>query len=114
MLLPGRIYFALGPWHFRDFRNIFLPNIGEDQKKSYNFSSGPLAGTQARSQKFAMGGCLGGRGSQSLEANGGLGAKPLAAGDWGSGGKTPRRRRHGCLGAEPPALQIFHFFAKII
>ena len=56
MLLPGRIYFAPGPWHFGDFRNIFLPNIGEDQKKSYDFSSGPLAGTQARSQNFAMGG----------------------------------------------------------
>ena len=32
MLLPGRIYIALGPWHFGDFRNIFLPNRGEDQK----------------------------------------------------------------------------------
>ena len=31
MLLPGRIYIALGPWHFGDFCNIFLPNIGEDQ-----------------------------------------------------------------------------------
>ena len=56
MLLPGRIYITLGPWHFGKFRNIFLPNIVEDQKKSYDFSSGPLAGTQARSQKFAMGG----------------------------------------------------------
>ena len=45
MLLPGRIYIALGPWHFGDFCNIFLPNIGEDQKKSYDFSSGPLAGS---------------------------------------------------------------------
>ena len=45
MLLPGRIYIVLGPWHFEDFRNIFLPNIGEDQKKAYYFSSGPLAGT---------------------------------------------------------------------
>ena len=34
MLLPGRIYIALSPWQSRDFRNIFLPNIGEDQKKS--------------------------------------------------------------------------------
>ena len=42
MLLLGRIYIALGTWHFR---NIFLPNIVEDQKKSYDFSSGPLAGT---------------------------------------------------------------------
>ena len=45
MLLPGGIYIALGPWHFGDFRNIFLPNIGEDQKKYYDFSSGPLART---------------------------------------------------------------------
>ena len=29
---PGRIYIALGPWHFGDFCNIFLPNRGEDQK----------------------------------------------------------------------------------
>ena len=34
MLLPGRIYIALGPWHFGDICNIFLPNTGEDQKKS--------------------------------------------------------------------------------
>ena len=45
MLLPGRIYIALGPWHFGDFRNIFLSNMGEDQKKSYNLSAGPQAGT---------------------------------------------------------------------
>ena len=32
MLFPGRIYIALAPWHFGDFRNIFLPYIGEDQK----------------------------------------------------------------------------------
>ena len=44
MLLPGRIYTALGPWHLGDFRNIFLPKIGEDQKKSYDFSSWLLAG----------------------------------------------------------------------
>ena len=41
----GPDYIALGPWHFGDFRNIFLPNIGEGQKKSYDYSSGPLAGT---------------------------------------------------------------------
>ena len=45
LLLPGQIYIALGLWHFGDFRNIFLPNIGEDQKKSYDWSAGPLAGT---------------------------------------------------------------------
>ena len=45
MLLPDRIYIALGHWHFGDFRNIFLPNIGEDQTKSYGFSTEPLADT---------------------------------------------------------------------
>ena len=45
MLFPGRIYIALGFWHFGDFRNIFLPNVGEDQKKSYDISAGPVAGT---------------------------------------------------------------------
>ena len=34
MLLTGRICIALGPWYFGDFRNIFLPNVGEDPKKS--------------------------------------------------------------------------------
>ena len=48
MLLPGRIYIALGPWHFGYFRNIFLPNIVKDQKKSYDFSSGPPAGRLLR------------------------------------------------------------------
>ena len=101
MLLPGRIYFALGPWHFGDFRNIFLPNIGEDQEKSYDFSPGPLVGSQARSQKFTMGGCFGGleEGPQLPEANGGLGAKPPAARGWG-------------LGAEPPAIENFAFCCK--
>ena len=102
MLLPGRIYIALGPWHFGAFGNIFLPNIGEDQKKSYDFSSGSLAGTQARSQKFAMGGCFGGlgRGPQSPEANEVRGQSPQLLEAWG-------------LGAEPPALKIFAFFCKM-
>ena len=38
---PGYVY----AWHFGDFRKIFLPNIGEDQKKSCDYSVGPLAGT---------------------------------------------------------------------
>ena len=45
MLLPGRTYIVLGPWHFEDFHNIFLPNIGEDQKTSYDLSAGPQGGT---------------------------------------------------------------------
>ena len=28
-----------------DFGNVFLPNVGEYQKKSYDFSVEPLAGT---------------------------------------------------------------------
>ena len=67
------------PWHFGDFRNIFLPNI-EDQKKSYDFSSGSLAGTQACSQKLAMGGLF-----------------------WGSGGRAPSRRRPMGLGGKAPS-----------
>ena len=54
MLLSGRIYFTLGPWRFGDFPNIFLPNIGEKQKSLMILARGPLAGTQARSQKFAI------------------------------------------------------------
>ena len=45
MLLPGRIYIALGSWHFGDFRNIFLPNVGEERKKSLDLSVRPVAGT---------------------------------------------------------------------
>ena len=45
LLLPGRIYIAPVPWQFGHFCNIFLPSIGEDQKKSYDLSEGPLAGT---------------------------------------------------------------------
>ena len=41
VLFPGRIYIARGPWHLGDFCNIFLPNICEDQKKSYYLSAGP-------------------------------------------------------------------------
>ena len=33
MLFPDRINIARGPWHFGDFCNIFLPNIGENQTK---------------------------------------------------------------------------------
>ena len=41
MLLPGRIYIALGSWHFGDFRNIFLPNTREDQKNHTISARGP-------------------------------------------------------------------------
>ena len=45
MLLSGRIYITLGPWHFGDFRNIFLLNVGEDQTKALRFQLGARAGT---------------------------------------------------------------------
>ena len=35
MLFPGRIYIARGLWHLGHFCYIFLPNINEDQKKSF-------------------------------------------------------------------------------
>ena len=55
---------------------------------------------QVRSQKFAMGGLFGGSG-------GGAPSRRI-------GGKTPSRRRHGGVGAEPQALENFaFFFAKI-
>ena len=44
-VIAGPDLHRAGPWHFGDFRNIFLQNIGEDQRKSYNLSAGPLAGT---------------------------------------------------------------------
>ena len=40
MLLPGRIYILRGPWYFGVYRNIFLPNLGEDQKNSHHSSAG--------------------------------------------------------------------------
>ena len=99
-----------------------LPMIKVSQKRllflQFLLASSPTtehAYNQARSQKFAMGGAvLGvwGRSPQPPEANGGLGAKPPAAGGWGFGGKAPSRRRHGGLGAEPPALENFAFFLQ--
>ena len=64
-VIAGRIYFVLGPWHFGDFRNNFLPNIGEDQKKSYDLSSGPLAGRLLRRvASNSQWGCFGDLGAE--------------------------------------------------
>ena len=43
MLLPGPDLNRVGPLALWNFRNIFLPNTGEDQKKSYRLSAGHLA-----------------------------------------------------------------------
>ena len=42
MLLIGRIYIALGHRLFGDFRKIFLPNIGENQKKASTSERGAV------------------------------------------------------------------------
>ena len=55
MLLPDWIDIALGPWHFGDFRYIFLPNVGEDHKKSQDLSAGPLADTAPYCGKSGLG-----------------------------------------------------------
>ena len=39
----ARFTLSGAPRHFGDFRKIFLPNIGEGQKKSYHLSATPLA-----------------------------------------------------------------------
>ena len=43
MLLSGPDLHRLGPLALWNFRNIVLPNTGEDQKKSYRLSAEPLA-----------------------------------------------------------------------
>ena len=43
MLFQGRNYIARGPWHFGDFRNIFLSNIGQDQETDLPSESGVMA-----------------------------------------------------------------------
>ena len=53
-----------------------------------------------------MGGLIFGSEAEPPAAEGQWGrrAKTPAAGGWGSGGEAPSRRRHGGLGAGPPAL----------
>ena len=45
MLLLGPGLHCTGPLALGGFRNSFLQNIGEDQKKSHHLSAGALAGT---------------------------------------------------------------------
>ena len=42
MLLPGPDLHCVGLLALWDFRNIFLPNTGEDQKNFYDLSAGLL------------------------------------------------------------------------
>ena len=41
-VILGPVYIAPGPWYFRDFSNIFLPNKGEDQEKVLQSASGAM------------------------------------------------------------------------
>ena len=77
--------------------------IGEDQKKSYDFSSGSLADSQARSQKFAMGGCFWGLGAGA----------PSRWRPMGLGGKAPSPRRLGVWGRSLQRSKFLHFFGKM-
>ena len=43
-VIAGPDLHRAGPLALGSFRNIFLPNIGEDQNKSYDLSAGLLAG----------------------------------------------------------------------
>ena len=58
MLLPGPDLHREGLWHFVGFFTIFLPKVGEDQKKSHHLSAGPLAGTVPYFGKFGTGYCI--------------------------------------------------------
>ena len=42
-VIPGPDLNCAVPWYFGDFRNIFLPNAGEDQKKVLPSERGALA-----------------------------------------------------------------------
>ena len=44
-VIAGPDLHCAGLWHFGYFCNILLPNIGKDQRKSYDLSAGPLDGT---------------------------------------------------------------------
>ena len=94
--------------------HFFSPSSGKDQKKKSSpklehFFSRILVETcaqmhtQARSQKFAIGGCLGGLGAEP----------PAAGGQQMSGGETPSCRRLEVWGLRPQRSKILHFFAKI-
>ena len=103
------------PARFQHFRFRVRFRFQPLSSNWFRFHKKLTASTQARSQKFAMGGAVWGFwgwSPQPPEANGGLGEKPPAAGGWGFGGKAPSRRRHGGLGAEPPAPEKFAFFCK--
>ena len=69
---------------------------------------------QTGSQNSQWGAVLGvwGQSPQPPEANGGLGAKPPAAGGWGFGGKAPSRRRLGIRGQSPQSPEAGDSGAK--
>ena len=59
MLLPEPDLYCAGLLVLqKDFRNIFLPNISEDQKKFHQLSAGPLASTAPYYGKSGPGYCI--------------------------------------------------------
>ena len=58
MLFPGWIYIAQGSRHLGDFCNIFLPNINEDQKKTYYLRAGPQGPGTKPYGKYGAGYCI--------------------------------------------------------
>ena len=53
-VIAGPDLHRAGPWHFGDFRNIFLPNVDEDHKNQ-DLSIGPLAGSAPYCGKSGLG-----------------------------------------------------------
>ena len=54
ILLPEPHLHCAGPLHLGNFRNIFLPNVAEDQKKVSPSERGPQAVTVPYYDKFGL------------------------------------------------------------
>ena len=54
-VIPGPDLHCVGPWLLGEFCNIFLPNVSEDQKKSYYLSAGPATVPHG---KYGAGYCI--------------------------------------------------------
>ena len=56
-VISGWIYIARSPWHFGDFRNIFLPSVDEDQTKISSSERG-APGTVTYNGKSGLSYCI--------------------------------------------------------
>ena len=93
-------------------RPLALSRFSQHLFAKYNFSSGPLAGTQARSQKLAMGGCLGGGAPSCRRPMGVCGRSPQLPEAGGQGEKPPAAGGMGVWERSPKRSKIFLFFCK--